>query len=399
MVEALTTDSNNLVCVQCWKTFEHSPAELEIHTEAVDCPHCGASVPIPDDGDFSGDVDLENAIAEEMPTTGEESDGSKITFGEDSFVEENTDAAVSDAGEDVEETVLEFEQLEEVEMIVEEEVETPDEPPSTPESGDEQEPEQDTPTEDTPEEKAEESPEDEAASDGEESEGDDAKNLTDVPEDLDPEGVVWKLLIPGGLTYNFHGLQALMRWASGKRNLDEVAVSLDGMRWRNCGKVLALVDSGTPVGEALRGIPTLDEESESPGPGEPPATPSVSEQLAGATEDLLEAINPTIELKGVTVAPPDEEPEALTHDGGVAPHVGDSRFGAGEIQPARSDTVPAVTGQFTFQVETNYKNLGEGKKWAVRILYTSVGIVTGLALGGVLHFLDLWKVIFQVFMP
>jgi len=378
--------------VQCWKNFEYAPETLDPTVDAVDCPHCGASVPIPEEGDFEGDVDLENSIAEELGPVTTQGDGETVTLGEAAFVEESLEPDFEEIPSDIDEVQVEIEEIE-IEEVGIENIEVQEEPvPAAPVATATAAAEVPAPEVPAPEIPAAEVPAAELAEP-------EAKALTDVPDELDPESVVWKLLIPGGLTYNFHGLQALLRWASGKRNLEEVAVSLDGMRWRNCGKVISKVEAGISVRDALLSIPTLEEESKASDSTQSEAAPSVSAQIAGATEDLIEVINPTVELKGVTIPSKKTEEKALMHEGGVASPVGDTRFGGDSDNGNRPEAVPAVTGQFTFQVETNYNNIGAGKKWAVRVIYTSMGIVIGLGLGGVLHHLGLWKEIFKLISP
>ena len=407
MIHMAEPEINNFVCVNCWNPFECSHSDVQRGGGTVECPHCGAGVPVPEEDDVNIEVDLEDAIAEELVVeSSDESEGASVMLGEASFMEVLPAGDTEDA-EGEEGVSVEFEEEEEAVEIEEEEEEAVEieEEEEAVEIEEEEEEEEAVEIEEDPS-----ASEEEASAPGEEASKHEAVGenvevlereggeLSDVPTDLDPEGVVWKLLIPGGLTYNFHGLQALLRWASGKRNLHEVAVSLDGMRWRNCGKFVELIESNIPAGDALRQIKTLDAEEEEEAAPEKSEL-GITEQLATVSEQASGVDNPTVELKGVVVPAEVEDDEALFHEGGVAEHVGDTRFGGGANRDGPTGPVPAVTGQFTFQVETNYKSLGSGTKWAARIIYVGLGLFLGLLGGAALHAADLWTVIFGLFSP
>ncbi len=68
-------------------------------------------------------------------------------------------------------------------------------------------------------------------------------------EALTPEQRDWKLKAIG-LTYNFHGLDALLGWASNKAG-QPMQVSQDGTTWRDFAVFLALYRAGVPADKAF----------------------------------------------------------------------------------------------------------------------------------------------------
>ncbi len=211
---------------------------------------------------------------------------------------------------------------------------------------------------------------------------------------LDPENVVWKLLIPGGLTYNFHGIGALIRWSTGKRNLNEVAVSLDGVSWRNFGRFAALIEEGA---EARHALEDAGEVGESEGSGELddvspegrrtttlmdiplPARDGEEDEIA-LTESKRDAVSailtrpePAVTRKDTTV----QDAEALDEDT-VPP-----------TDQAGPRHTPPVTGQFTFNLA------GPSKPgWVERLTFILIGTAAGLGLAALLYALKYWKNIF-----
>ena len=211
---------------------------------------------------------------------------------------------------------------------------------------------------------------------------------------LDPETVVWKLLIPGGLTYNFHGIGALIRWSTGKRNLNEVAVSLDGVSWRNFGRFAKLIEEGT---EARQALDEAGEVGEAEGPGEIdvlgtegrktttlmdiplPAGEGEEDELAfkETSRDTVSAVHtrpePAVVRKSTTVEDtlaPDEDTVPPADRGGPR-------------------MTPPVTGQFTFNLA------GPSKPgWVERLTFVLIGIAGGLGLAALLYALKYWNNIF-----
>jgi hypothetical protein len=60
----------------------------------------------------------------------------------------------------------------------------------------------------------------------------------------------WKLKATGGLTYNFHGLDALLSWAANKAGLS-MKISVDGQLWRDFGGFNARLRGGQAAAEAF----------------------------------------------------------------------------------------------------------------------------------------------------
>lgn len=234
------------------------------------------------------------------------------------------------------------------------------------------------------------------------------------PPPMDPETVVWKLLIPGGLTYNFHGLAALRRWSAGKRNLQEVAVSLDGIVWRNFGRFSQLVADGHSAEEALQeagpafneaaeddaaagpqpmhthlDLPIADDEPPTAVAGQPgeaaPTTEQPKLQDLGSARDLLGEM--ARREGGGPPPPPGRDTGAMrtVETEELAP------LESSSTEPPPAPPVAAArapTGQFKFNVEPV-----KADDTRDRIVYMAIGVGFGLGLGVLLHVLGIWAMI------
>ena len=84
------------------------------------------------------------------------------------------------------------------------------------------------------------SPENETAADPEEDEG-------DWLDGVDPAKCGWRVR-SGVLTYNFHGIDALQNWCSGKKGLDTMEVSIESIGiWRNLSDFRRLLRKQDPI--------------------------------------------------------------------------------------------------------------------------------------------------------
>lgn len=72
-------------------------------------------------------------------------------------------------------------------------------------------------------------------------------------ETSNPDTVTWKMKTSGGITFNFHGIGALMSWAASKKNLGRATLTLDGREeWTDYAEFSVLYRKlGDPVA-ALR---------------------------------------------------------------------------------------------------------------------------------------------------
>lgn len=68
---------------------------------------------------------------------------------------------------------------------------------------------------------------------------------------LDPTKCGWRVR-SGGLTYNFHGINALQNWCSGKKNLEKMEISIEDIGdWINLGEFRGRLRKEEPI-EAFR---------------------------------------------------------------------------------------------------------------------------------------------------
>jgi len=320
MVSAKTIE---FVCVHCWGSFERASGDIAPGQETIACPECGEDVPVPPD-DFEDSVPVDEPIVQE--------EGGSV---------QDVDSA--DAAE---EQAAAGDSLEENEQ-------------GDDEAGD---------VEDA-------APEGEEASETNESTGfafssDEGGVLGGV----DEEKIMWKLEIPGGLTYNFHGLRALRRWSEGKRDLSGVRVQVEDEPYKSLGNFLSLIDQGLGVSEAF--LQAGEEDFDTSGA-------KLSEQ---DQEDLS-----TFSSDGE-----DEQ------DDGGAPSLTDleqsslsdkslESFGSVEgtdlRQPMPTDRVrSSVTGQFTFNVNQTKSSDG-----LMRFVFWFVGLLMGVGAGAALHKMEIWQ--------
>jgi hypothetical protein len=65
------------------------------------------------------------------------------------------------------------------------------------------------------------------------------------------DGVLWKMKGKSGLTYNFHGFEALRKWANHLPDVvEELFISLDGEVWKSYAQVVDLLNSGVQLHNA-----------------------------------------------------------------------------------------------------------------------------------------------------
>jgi len=106
----------------------------------------------------------------------------------------------------------------------------------------------------------------------------------------------WKLKAMG-LTYNFHGLDALIGWASNKAG-QPLAISPDGQEWKDFGSFFEAYTDGVPTARAF---------AEAAAPGSAPPAGTVRAARVGSSAKV--AIAPPDLSKPGTV--PSEEPAAV----------------------------------------------------------------------------------------
>ena len=289
------------ICAQCWHSFE-ADADLD---EALKCPSCGAEQPAAG-GASASEAEADSEEGAEHPAVPDEV-----------RVESSEGEAVVSSGEK-------------------------GESPSSPES-DESGP---------AEEGGESGP---AVEDGEED--------GDWLDGIDPAKCGWRVR-SGVLTYNFHGIDALQNWCSGKKGLDSMEVSIESIGiWRNLQEFRRLLRKQDPI-TAFREM-GLGEET----PAEKPAVAKPAERKP------MEPVAPQTEAKGDA---PKTEPRSSAKKETPPPS---SREDSG-LRRANKPSVRS-TGEFTFKV-------GESPAPSGKPMVTfGGGFVVGLLFGLALWFLGL----------
>lgn len=182
----------------------------------------------------------------------------------------------------------------------------------------------------------------------------------------------WKLRAMG-LTYNFHGLDALIGRASSKAG-QTMQLSVDGSNWKDFDSFFLLYKSGVPASKAL--ADALD-------PGAAPATPSASVPTPAASP-IQRGTRQTM----TGLAAPDLKPASKSDDKGKAGGKGKADAPIGTAKASKSD-VPAVkntvapagaVSKRTAAVAAPPKDSGGGKGLIIAI----GAVVAVLALIGVL---------------
>ena len=174
---------------------------------------------------------------------------------------------------------------------------------------------------------------------------------------LDPNKCGWRVR-SGGLTYNFHGVNALQNWCSGKKGLDAMEVSIeDKDLWRNLQEFRRLLRKQDPI-EAYR-------------------------TMGG---DVVEE-EPVKEAK----APMEPKPAKPTRAKESEPAPSKTRSSSDSSGSSGKASKPSVrtTGEFTFRV--GEAPAAAGKNWTALGGGFVIGLLFGLALYflGVLSALDI----------
>jgi DNA-directed RNA polymerase subunit RPC12/RpoP len=316
-----TAKKIEFVCVHCWGSFEENADKIAPGQEVIACPKCGEDVPVPPEG-FDAEEDVNSPGDEAPPVPGTMEAAGAASPGEDQ------------GSDDV--------------------------------SVDEEQQEED----DSGEGVTAEASETESEADANSTTGDNRDFKTDIFEGEDEEQAMWKLEIPGGLTYNFHGLRALIKWSEGKRDLSGVRVQVNDSDFKNLGHFLSLVADGLGVSEAF--LTAVDGDREQPDEDDPEEMSTFSSDLLGegaSEEPSLSDLENDLGTSGSSIQVSEDVKERM---------------------PLSTDRVRgSVSGQFTFNV-----NQSTGSDGLARFAWCVAGIVLGLGLGAVMHKIEWWSKIF-----
>ena len=91
----------------------------------------------------------------------------------------------------------------------------------------------------------------EAADESAEGDDDGDEEESDAPkkkEDIDPSKATWRLKSGLGLTYNFVGIEAVLNWASGKKGLDGMQITVEDTEiWKEFASFSQLIRKQPPL--------------------------------------------------------------------------------------------------------------------------------------------------------
>jgi hypothetical protein len=264
-----------------------------------------------------------------------------------------------------------------------------------------------------------------------------------VEPSTDPEEILWRVQVPGGLAYNFHGISTLKRWCGTKSKLSGIAVAYQHQSWRNLEELMDHLMDGMAVLTAFEAsTPMLDPGLPSPSDSDSgsgfssahnafasiPSLEEIEAGLSGASysapvdEPEAEEIAPPLSVDEVeisneesfgdlsyskatdddsydldTTESSDEEWEYSKEQDDVEEEDADkvSVSVSGSHAPIRTTaTIPipdlgptdpsTASGQFTFQVSTGRSDVG------ARVLMLMVGMLFGLGLGALCQVLGYW---------
>ena len=264
----------------------------------------------------------------------------------------------------------------------------------------------------------------------------------EVEPSTEPEEILWRVQVPGGLAYNFHGISTLKRWCGTKRTLNGIAVGYQHEAWRKLDQFMdKLLDGDEPLGAYAAcdtvtdpGLPTPGQESSaglSSAHNAFASIPSLAEieaQIGSSyteDEEVIADSDPAEEASDLSnedsfgdlsyTSPAhdqsfeikeDEEDEEDDIDYDVARRDqqddsddSDDSDDADELEKteevqATAPTAPVIpdlaagdvnaSGQFTFQVSTGRSDIG------ARVLMLFLGVLMGLGLGAVCQYLGYW---------
>jgi len=233
------------------------------------------------------------------------------------------------------------------------------EQPQGSDGGDEVEPEHVAQKEETPEPEPEEIAAEPTESSDDEEDASTEETSGDPLDGVDASKCGWRVR-SGGLTYNFHGVNALQNWCSGKKGLDGMEVSIEDTGiWRNLQEFRRLLRKQEAI-EAFRGM----------GGGAAEATPEEASSEPKAKKPM--------------------EPKPKEASKASSSKSADAKPKANRDSSARVSK-PSVrsTGEFTFKVGD--AAVSSGPNWAAMGGGFVVGLLFGLALWylGVLSILDI----------
>ncbi len=194
----------------------------------------------------------------------------------------------------------------------------------------------------------------------------------------------WKLKAMG-LTYNFHGLDALIGWASNKSG-QTLSVSMDGVAWKDFGSFFESVKGGLPLQVAFD---TAHEPGTAPTAQATPIQGGRSGGRASTVSAKALVGAPELQMTRPTVGPEDTQPAlgsgSASNAGGAVANPNGRVSGGSSVQIATADkgqgaSNAGATGKRS-KVETP---AGSAKKTSPVVI--AVAVIVGLAaIVGVLH--------------
>jgi len=207
---------------------------------------------------------------------------------------------------------------------------------------------------------------------------------------------VWKLKSASGLTYNFHGLPALLSWAATKRDLGAMGVSLNGSLWKDFESFYqAFVRTDDPVA-AIEEAPEVNfEGSLSPGtPSRPRLNTIQVDGAAVANARIAADTPPAVRTATGRMARPTGLPPVSAN---MRPSSSTLRSPGTEVpepQPAPVEQVPTPslprrpvsTQQFTFRTAPMQEKSNTGVWIGVGIFTLAAAAVVALVAMGVISF-------------
>ena len=176
---------------------------------------------------------------------------------------------------------------------------------------------------------------------------------------VDPTKCGWRVR-SGGLTYNFHGINALQNWCSGKKNLEKMEISIEDIGdWINLDEFRGRLRKEDPI-EAFRNVGGF-----SPGKASVKTKEKAEEKTEVKTEVKTEA---ETEVK-TEVKSEEKKSSGRKERTSPAPRDPTSRIKKPSIRS---------TGEFTFKIRDT--GAPPAKKWMTMVSGVMIGLLLGLAL-------------------
>lgn len=193
------------ICVGCWSSFTVEAASREDDDDGVIvCPSCGHSQPTVDEVLANQEVPAAASPATDVV----ELDADVVEVVDDDVID---DAPAPPPVDPPSEPSLDIPMDVSADIPMDIPMDFGDEPPPATD-----EPPLDIPVSDEPE----------GSGDTDPTIG--AGEMLQGWETANPDTVTWKMRTSGGITFNFHGIGALMGWAASKKNLGRATLTVDG---------------------------------------------------------------------------------------------------------------------------------------------------------------------------